>query len=416
LTYVITDKLHFLKRARYRLLKKIPICVGLRVSSPEISINAIIEVLDFDLPRIVFNDQKITKMHDSLPILLFQHKYLVLLYSTGNYPAFCYFFPFVMFNEAISRENINVAIRISWLQLALFFFVAIFVGYRDGEVEENLTQFGNLRNPLSRRQLFDQKLLIHGINTIVALLHFIKSSNGEIYLDRIGTAPLEKKFGMTRLHARTHQTMSSILKTMEIDAALKNLAFYQESKKRKLIYGQIVEGSEESFTFSYNPCVLTDSILKLVDFPIHLHSRGENSLDASSLISYLIQECIVPFAGEIPTHPIPRLCLTLSKSLAGVTASTRQLTLSAKSLTGKCLLSSEGDSIKNSVSKALGVKNITKSVLQMMITQVLEGIHPEMSGPLKSTKKEMWKWVESNWNSIKISILQVASSQRSLDF
>jgi hypothetical protein len=84
--HVISDILHILKRVRYQMLKQPPMVVGLREDSPELSLGFLIHLIRDDLPAVVFSDQPMTKMHDSLPMVLFRFEILVKLYEAGEFP------------------------------------------------------------------------------------------------------------------------------------------------------------------------------------------------------------------------------------------------------------------------------------------------------------------------------------------
>jgi hypothetical protein len=68
--------------------------------------------------------------------------------------------------------------------------------------------------------MFDDKLLIHATNTIAGISSEIKLAKTPISLQQISTAPVEKKFGKTSLHAGVHQTVVESVKTMEDDETM----------------------------------------------------------------------------------------------------------------------------------------------------------------------------------------------------
>jgi hypothetical protein len=69
--------------------------VGLGPDSPELSLG----LLGDDLPAVVFSDDQITKMHDSLPMVLFRFEILVKLFEARELVWVTYFFPWVPLNE-----------------------------------------------------------------------------------------------------------------------------------------------------------------------------------------------------------------------------------------------------------------------------------------------------------------------------
>jgi hypothetical protein len=64
--------------------------------------------------------------------------------------------------------------------------------------------------------LFDQKLLVRATNSIAGIVYEIRNASvgTKISLQHISTVPVEKKFGVTRMNAGRHHTLSSVIKTM----------------------------------------------------------------------------------------------------------------------------------------------------------------------------------------------------------
>jgi hypothetical protein len=88
-----SDTLHLLKRVRYRLLKKIIMTLGLKTDTAELNLEKLIEVIGSDLPAVVFRDEPVTKMHDSLPMALFRFKSLLKFCEGREFAWLAYFFP-----------------------------------------------------------------------------------------------------------------------------------------------------------------------------------------------------------------------------------------------------------------------------------------------------------------------------------
>jgi hypothetical protein len=68
----MSDFLYLLKRARYRMVKKIRMVVGLKITTFELPLQTLIELIGNDLPAVVFGDDPVTKMYDSLPMVPFR--------------------------------------------------------------------------------------------------------------------------------------------------------------------------------------------------------------------------------------------------------------------------------------------------------------------------------------------------------
>jgi hypothetical protein len=88
----LSDLLHILKRARYYMLKDPRMVVGLETSFPELSLSRLVRLLGDDLPAVVFNDDPVTKIRDSLPMVLFRFEILVKLYEAREMAWVAYSF------------------------------------------------------------------------------------------------------------------------------------------------------------------------------------------------------------------------------------------------------------------------------------------------------------------------------------
>jgi hypothetical protein len=67
------------------MLNPPPMVVGLRHDSPELSLGSLIYSIRDDLRAVVFSDEPVTKMDDSLPIALFRFEILVKLYEAREF-------------------------------------------------------------------------------------------------------------------------------------------------------------------------------------------------------------------------------------------------------------------------------------------------------------------------------------------
>ena len=94
---IISDPLHMLKRVRYRFLKN-KISANFHSLEPQLNINSLRKNLN--IPEIVFSNEKFTKMHDNLPLKLFDLKNLVILFEANEYSWVSYMLPFSLFASA----------------------------------------------------------------------------------------------------------------------------------------------------------------------------------------------------------------------------------------------------------------------------------------------------------------------------
>jgi hypothetical protein len=122
--------------------------------------------------------------------------------------------------------------------------------YETNELGPGMSPFGQKeRRNITRGTLFNQKLLIHATNSIAGIFYEIRNVPvcTKISLQHISTVPVEKKFGVTRMHARRHQTFSAIIKSMQIDETSKFMYANVHVKRRRLAYGEIVDACPDLF-------------------------------------------------------------------------------------------------------------------------------------------------------------------------
>jgi hypothetical protein len=156
----ISDVMHMLKRARYRMLKTPPMAIGLNISDPTLELPALKMLFLGVLPPVVFCDDPITKMHDSLPMLLFRFETLIKVYEAGQLGWLAYFLPWVLINEAMSCKSASTVERLGWFRVAYCYLMNCLVTYRDRPLGPGMLQVGRASAGLSaRRTLFDPKLL-----------------------------------------------------------------------------------------------------------------------------------------------------------------------------------------------------------------------------------------------------------------
>ena len=109
-----SDYLHLMKRGRYWFLKNID-----KIAT---NVNQFISdfCVQYNIPSIVMSNEKITKMHDSLPIRLFDLKVLLKSVIEGHNLIFSYIFPWSLFMTLINSKNISMEKRYKYLLIELF--------------------------------------------------------------------------------------------------------------------------------------------------------------------------------------------------------------------------------------------------------------------------------------------------------
>ena len=244
---IVSDPLHILKRARYRLLGSI-VHAGLTNSTEAIDADALAAVLN--LPSKVFSSQKFTKMHDDLPISLFSFESLVHL--ADEKPVYlAYFLPFCLLNIGLSEKGLSIEERINFLEVAFYYVLAYL-----GELKEKPSQLPDVKTARNAHvKLFPQNLALEMTNTLASILSVMYSFNGTIHLNRIGTNPLEHTFGAIRMRSRHKNTYQKLVKSVgDMETWKKMVSVAGTGGKisgRRSYYGQLV-----STNISFSPCVL----------------------------------------------------------------------------------------------------------------------------------------------------------------
>ena len=216
---IICDPLHMLKRARYRMLKNIPMAISIQ-ANPTIFSHQIVEEY-LKIPSIVFNDSPITKMHDILPLTLFSIDNLFTLYNS-DLTALVYFTPWTMLIEAFTNEKINLGNRIAMLDVS-FFIMFIYLQY----LKHTQTNFGIYRKKCIKAHhitFFDEKICMHYCNTVHAIVSIIQKKEGKnISLNRLSSNPLEHLFGKIRLKSGFLKTLKVALRVLSTEQILESL-------------------------------------------------------------------------------------------------------------------------------------------------------------------------------------------------
>ena len=140
---IVSDPLHLLKRGRYRLLNSIVHANFENTTEGQIDINRLKQ--QFDLPSVVFSQEKYTKMHDSVGVKLFSMESLVSLFEMRNYTSLSYFLPLCLLCVSLHEERLTLNERYSFLELAFYYMLSY---YRISETtHSNLRQY-KLKNDM----------------------------------------------------------------------------------------------------------------------------------------------------------------------------------------------------------------------------------------------------------------------------
>ena len=174
---IVSDPLHILKRARYRLLGS-DVHIGLTNSTQLIDVERLQSLLN--LPSKVFSSQKFTKMHDDLPVMLFSFESLmVLAESEPGYLA--YFLPFCLFNIGLSEKGLSLEERINFFEVAFYYVLAYL-----GELKVARPMLPDYKSARNRHvKPLPEPLARQLSNTLASILSVIYSFNTSIHLKEV---------------------------------------------------------------------------------------------------------------------------------------------------------------------------------------------------------------------------------------
>jgi hypothetical protein len=226
---IICDPLHLLKRIRYRLVHL------KRFLSEE-------ERIDFSLQRImdgrylspiVFDDLKVSKMHDSLPLELFSAKTLVYILCAKDgadgdglgeltpergLRGEGIMLPWCLLVAALTMPGISTQTRIQLLEIG--FWILYFYAYPPpptppsphGEHPQPSWQdMAPRRAAAQQNSLFTNNQIRDSLNTFVALIIVMSNSSEPFCINRLGSNPLEHVFGFARIRCHDVETMFRLL-------------------------------------------------------------------------------------------------------------------------------------------------------------------------------------------------------------
>jgi hypothetical protein len=127
------------------MLKTITMAVGLETDTAQVSLERFIEVIRGDLPAVVFSDEQVTKMHDSLPMTLFRFDILLKFYESREFAWVTDFFPWVLITEAISPKIVEVCDRMAWFLIAYCYLMTCLKTYQKCELGTGMRSSGRRR-------------------------------------------------------------------------------------------------------------------------------------------------------------------------------------------------------------------------------------------------------------------------------
>jgi hypothetical protein len=242
---------------------------------------------------------------------------------------------------------------------------------------------------------------MHATNTIAGIVYEIHNGKGPISLQRITTVPLEKLFGVTRLHARTHQTMANVVRQMEIDQAMRLVYAHHEVQNRRLAYGETVAPSRGRHALQFEPNLLADALLKVVGFPSALDFSLAHVDDPFSYVEYLMSDVLRPFVKANLSARSVKKTRSLCQQLQGIGPSRSRLLLTSKSDMRRAMGVRPGDPIERQLLDIFGGKRLLSADLKVLVHRVSREGYARFEGRRSlgmSTKAEVLDWVSEHWS------------------
>ena len=228
----ISDPLHLLKRGRYSLLanKLVP----LKKTENPIDQKRLKEILN--LPSVVFDNSKITKMHDKLPLQLFTIENFFDLDDYSLHKEAAYFLPFALLIEAIDDNKLEIGDRVDFLEICAYYLMMYKNISSETSSREKAAQNGSKNG---KKVMFPYKFIDDLLTTVISINTILIYYNDTLSMNRLGTNPIEHHFGLLRLKAKYKNSFSDIINSE------KKIGILREIEQRML--NNLVSGRKKSF-------------------------------------------------------------------------------------------------------------------------------------------------------------------------
>jgi hypothetical protein len=217
------------------------------------------------------------------------------------------------------------------------------------------------------------------------------------------------------LHARTHQVLSELIPTIEVDQAIRIVDAHHAVRNRRLAYGETVEPSEQAHGFAYEPLLLAESLLRRIGFPSDDEFYLMEEHEVTSLIEYVISDMLLPFAQTKLSAMSEKTRRSLYQELQGIAPSRGRVLLSAKSQRGGVLGPRTSSPIERHLAEMLGIHRISAVELNALTEQICStaGLPFDSRRNLKdSTKAEVLDWIQERWNSLGTTEAMICLTRR----
>ena len=279
------DFLHIIKRIRYRLLSN-RIHMNFFKNSPFIDIFEIEKLLK-DVPKIVFNNLQITKMHDILPLTLFSLHNFIILFEKKKYIEAAYWFPVSLAICAMNSKNIGFYNRRFFLECSLWFLIYYKKKYDDCQNKTlKERKYGESIDVVP----YTNELLIEFSNCLFSDINIIDNYQN-VNVGRNSTRSLEHTFGRARVKVNNIHTLKKFIDTV----AQMNDQIYKKTeedidqiKGRSSFFGVTFEDYEEpKEILTFEPQTVAIQFLNLINIDNSADLEDENYDELFEFVEYL---------------------------------------------------------------------------------------------------------------------------------
>lgn len=182
-----------------------------------------------NLPSLVFRDDLPTKMHDRLPILMFQLRVLKKMIEHKLYYYSMYCLPNILFLTFLSY-NIDIEDKVLFLYMTKSLCERLYYNIFQSPIINNFSMKSNIARDL-----------LSTVCTFIDILTY--SQNAQLHLNRLGTNPLEHTLGVVRKRSKDHHNAQRFLSEVNNLNALRKIReemIYDAVKHRELQFGKII--------------------------------------------------------------------------------------------------------------------------------------------------------------------------------
>lgn len=237
--------------------------MNFHIESSSIDVEKLKKIFN-NIPLIVFDNSRITKMHDNLPLSLFSLHNFLILFDKKEYEMAAFWFPIVLCIVAMNKKNIGYYNRHLFFEIALWFLV-----YYKIKFDKCQTKSLNYKKYKEKIDVYaySNELLIEFTNFIFSNIDLINKYEN-VNLDRNSTRSLEYTFGRARVKVRDVHTLQKFINAiggMNEQIISKTNEEIEKIKGRTTSFGVTMEDSEEAEEATFEPQLIAMQFLNFIN-------------------------------------------------------------------------------------------------------------------------------------------------------